>query len=414
MRLPLLPIILSLALNILQTPLARSETALDLPGLVKNGSIRVERSDGTPLLNYNDEALYVPASILKVATSFCAIEELGANFRFETLFSTDTSNTLYITGSGDPSLISETLEAIAIALAKKLPRIDRIVIDTSLFADNLLIDGSESSLNPYDAKNAAFVGNYSSAALSHTKRGEILSAEPQTPLTPIARQAGQRLPRGRTDRVNLSSDWRTGVRYGGELLAAFLRQHGVKGALDISLGLAPKNLKIIHKHSSPLTLKEISREMLKYSTNFTANQLFLVLGAQAFGAPATVEKGQKVMNKCLAERIGWRGFHIEEGSGLSRKNKVSTSQMTELLKAFERYSSLLPEKDGFLAKTGSLRGVNSLAGYFNLGLATGDARFCIIINSEVPHLYKFHVASEIRRYLQGAAKGLESPAANHT
>jgi D-alanyl-D-alanine carboxypeptidase/D-alanyl-D-alanine-endopeptidase (penicillin-binding protein 4) len=400
MRSRLLPFSLALALNLYQTILAHCEPSLDLAKLAKNGSIRVETSDGSPLLDYNDEALYVPASILKVATTFCALEQLGTDFRFETLFSTDTSNTLYITGSGDPSLVSETLEAIAIELARKLPRIDQIVIDTSLFASDLSIDGSENSINPYDAKNAAFVGNYSSAALTHTKRGEVLSAEPQTPLTPIARQAGQRLPRGHTDRVNLSSDWRTGVRYGGELLAAFLRQHGVKGDMDIELGPAPKNLKIIHKHSSPLTLQEISREMLKYSTNFTANQLFLVLGAQSFGAPATVDKGQRIMTKCLAERIGWSKFHIEEGSGLSRKNKVSTSQMTDLLKAFERYSALLPEKDGFIAKTGSLRGVNSLAGYFNLGAERGDARFCIIINSDVPHLYKFHVASEIRRYLQ--------------
>jgi D-alanyl-D-alanine carboxypeptidase len=78
--------------------------------------------------------------------------------------------------------------------------------------------------------------------------------------------------------------------------------------------------------------------------------------------------------------------------------------MTSLLKRFERYSFLLPNKQGYLAKTGTLRGVNSLAGYLDLAGSNGqNARFSIIINSEVPHLHKFKVADELRRYLNGGA-----------
>ena len=388
-----------------------SENAPNLERLVKNGSLRVERSDGTPLLQYRDTTQFVPASVLKVATAFCALETLGTDFRFETLFLTDSDNTLFIRGSGDPSLISETLDSVAAQLAERVRDIDHIVIDTSLFADDLDIDGSERSLNPYDAKNAAFVGNYSSAAVTHSKRGEVVSAEPQTPLTPLARQAALRLPRGKTDRVNLSPNWRIGAQYGGELLAAFLRKYGTRGAMKISLGPIPGTAKVVLSHRSSLTLEEVTKGMLEFSTNFTANQLFLVLGAKSYGAPATVAKGQQAMRRCLEERIGWRDFHVEEGSGLSRKNRVTSTQMTELLKSFTRYSFLLPEKNGFLAKTGSLRGVNSLAGYLDLGDPLGPARFCILINSEVPHLYKFHVAREIRDYLQreGCSLGKRQP-----
>ena len=133
------------------------------------------------------------------------------------------------------------------------------------------------------------------------------------------------------------------------------------------------------------------------------NQLFLTLGAKKYGAPATLDKAQRAMTECLKSRVGWSGFHIEEGSGLSRRNQVSSRQMTTLLGKFEPYRHLLPVKEGFLAKTGSLNGVNSLAGYFSLP-EQGEVRFSVIINSGVPHLYKFRAAEQIRSYLTNASK----------
>ncbi len=376
------------------------ETELDLGTLLKNGSARIEREDGTPLLRYRDEEQFVPASTLKVATSFCALEKLGGEYQFETLFFSDGKDTLFVRGSGDPSLVSETLESIAAQLATRLTSVNRIVIDTSLFSDDIEIDGSERSLNPYDAKNAAFVGNFSSANLTRTKSGAVVSAEKQTPLTPLARQAGLKLSKGRTERVNLSSNWRVGVQYGGELLAEFMKRSGARGAMHVSRGPIPSSARVIYTHRSPENLDRIVQAMLKYSTNFTANQIFLTLGVAQFGAPATVAKGQRAMRDCLERLAGWSEFHVEEGSGLSRKNKVSTTQMNQLLHKFDRYSWLLPEQDGFIAKTGSLRGVNSLAGYFTPSEQLGRVRFSILINSEVPHLYKFRVANELRDYLK--------------
>jgi D-alanyl-D-alanine carboxypeptidase/D-alanyl-D-alanine-endopeptidase (penicillin-binding protein 4) len=358
---------------------ALAEDTLNLPALVKNGSVRVDLTDGSPLLRYRDNEPFVPASVLKVATAFCALEQLKDDFRFETLFLTDSSYTLFIKGSGDPALVSETLEAVAEQLANKLQRVDRIVIDTSFFADDLRIDGSERSLNPYDAKNSAFVGNYASATITHSKQGTIASAEA---------------------RVNLSTDWRVGTRYGGELLAAFLLKKGLRGSMNIELGAVKPDARVILRHRSPLTLGQVVQGMLDYSTNFTANQLFLVLGASVHGAPATVTKGQEVMRECLEQKVGWKDFHVEEGSGLSRKNRITSAQMTALLASFERYRFLMPEKNGFIAKTGTLRGVSSLAGYLDLGGSLGQARFSILINSDVPYNYKFHVARELQKSLQ--------------
>jgi D-alanyl-D-alanine carboxypeptidase/D-alanyl-D-alanine-endopeptidase (penicillin-binding protein 4) len=377
---------------------------LHLSSLIKNGSARVEQVDGTPLIRYRDEEKFVPASTVKIATAFCALESLGSEYRFETAFFADNKNNLFVRAGGDPSLVSETLESIARTISKRLPTISTITIDTSAFSDDIAIDGSAHSLNPYDAKNAAFVANFSSALVTHTRQGAIVSAEPQTPLTPRARQAGQRLQRGRTDRVSVSSSWEEGVLYGGELLSAFLRMHGASGEMLVRRGAIKPGARQILLHRSPQTLEEILRNMLKYSTNFTANQVFLTLGSSAFGAPATVQKAQRAMERCLREQVGWENVQIEEGSGLSRRTKVTALQMTQLLESFSRYSFLLPERDGFIAKTGTLRGVNSLAGYFSADGYRSPLRFVVLINSEVPHLHKYTVAKKLREHIESLEK----------
>lgn len=379
--------------------LAAHAESLNLPSLIKNGGVRVEDDSGRVLLSYRDDENFIPASILKVATAYCALEELGKDYRWRTEVLFDTSTrTLYVKGSGDPSTVSEELAQIARNVSEKVRRIDAVVIDTSLFVDSLEIDGASPSRNPYDAKNAAFVGNFSSAALSRRKDGVVVSAEPQTPLTPISRRVGAQLKRGTTERVKIGNRWQDGALYGGELLAEFLAQAGVQGARKVSLGRTSREAKLLFTHTSSQSLEEILRGMLEHSTNFTANQIFLTLGVSKFGPPADLEKAQRSMTECLQKRVGWRNFHIEEGSGLSRRNKVSAHLMTTLLTKFSPYRDLLPTKEGFLAKTGSLNGVNSLAGYYTLP-KKGKARFAIIINSNVPFMYKFTVARKIEEYL---------------
>jgi D-alanyl-D-alanine carboxypeptidase/D-alanyl-D-alanine-endopeptidase (penicillin-binding protein 4) len=279
-----------------------------------------------------------------------------------------------------------------------MPRINRIVIDPSLFSPDIDIDGSSASLNPYDSKVAAFVGNFSSAALTRRKDGTIVSAEPQTPLTPLSRQAGMKLNRGASERINLGHTWQVGTQYGGELLGEFLKRAGASGALEVATGRVPSEATKIYDHKSSKDLAEISQGLLKYSTNFTANQIFLTLGIQKYGAPATVEKGQLAMTECLKNKVGWKDFHIEEGSGLSRRNQVTPTQMTKLLQSFEPYKDLLNVEDDFTAKTGSLRGVNTLAGYFELS-PTEQVRFAILVNSDVAHAHKYKVARALRDYL---------------
>jgi len=385
-------------LLLLASALEVSAAPLDLAKLLKNGAVRVEASSGRVLLQHRDEELFIPASTVKVATAFCALESLGGDFRFTTDFFQGSPGTLFVKGLGDPSLVSEELDLLAQELAPKVGRIDTIVIDTSFFSSDLNLDGYSRSLNPYDARNAAFVANFSSAYITHRRDGTVISAEPQTPLTPLAQRAGLRLSKGKTERINLGSTWQAGAQYGGELLAAFLRRAGVAGAMKIEVGTVPPGARTLLRYRSSQNLTEIARGMLKYSTNFTANQVFLTLGAHAYGTPATAQKAQRALTACLESKADWSNFHIEEGAGLSRRNQVSARLMNQLLERFQKYRELLPTESGFQAKTGTLTGVNSLAGYFELP-EKGRVRFAILINSAVPHLYKYEVAKTLRQHL---------------
>ena len=119
-------------------------------------------------------------------------------------------------------------------------------------------------------------------------------------------------------------------------------------------------------HRSSKSLEDIIGPLMLYSNNFIANQLFLVLGATRFGYPATWGKARQVMADFLQEkyRLSESDIRIMEGSGLSRKNRVSPRVMILLLDSFKPYSRHLPQKDGKLLKSGTLHGVYCYAGYF--------------------------------------------------
>lgn len=361
---------------------------------LKNGGVLVEDDSGKILLSHRSESSFIPASILKIATSACALEILGRGFRFPTDFFLTGDRRLVVKGYGDPFLVSEEMTRIADALvAQGLHEIQGIILDGTYFAPDIVVDGTSHTPNPYDALNGALIANFNTVNVHKTgsgPRASVASAEPQTPITPVALEVSKNLPSGK-QRVNIGSDQLKGARYAGELLAAFLKMKGIEVRGRIENGVKPADAKLLYRHLSSKTMDDVVRELLNYSTNFMANQLFLVMGAERLGSPATVEKGRKVLTDFLAERVGWKGFNVFEGAGLSRQNRVTPRQMVSLLRYFEPYRNLLPKEGGvFLAKTGTLTGANTLAGYFSLGNGK-TARFAILVNDKVPFDYKFRL-----------------------
>jgi len=119
-----------------------------------------------------------------------------------------------------------------------------------------------------------------------------------------------------------------------------------------------------------------------YSNNFIANQLFFALGTRKDGYPATWEKSRQAMAGYLQKKynLSAKEIKILEGSGLSRKNRVSPQAMMQLLDSFKPYAKFLPQEDGRLLKSGTLQGVYCYAGYFreNEGLDS----FVLLLNQD--------------------------------
>jgi len=371
---------------------------------LKNGGAYVETSDGKLLYEHRSRDHFIPASTMKIATAACALDALGRDFRFPTEFFLTGDSKLVVKGYGDPFLVSEEFAVIAHELANKgLKEIKGLILDTTYFAEGLKIDGTAGSTNPYDALNGALIANFNTVnvhKMGSGSRSAVYSAEEQTPLTPTAMESAKDMPAGK-QRINIGQDPLKGAQYAGELLEEFLKKEGVSVTGSLTIAEKPADARLIYRHLSSKRLENVLRELLNFSTNFMANQVFLTMGAEKFGAPATVEKGRKVLIEFLSQKVGWKDFEVTEGAGLSRQNQVTPRDMVKLLEFFESDLDLLPrEEQVFRAKTGTLTGVNTLAGFFPLEDGK-TARFAILVNSPVPFDYKFKLGKMLYAGVNG-------------
>ena len=349
-------------------------------GLAGPGGVLVEDSSGRLLFGHNQDKNLIPASIAKIITATAALAELGPGYRFPTEFRLTPGGDLVIIGRGDPLLISEELAAIAHRLKEKgIDRVRDILLEASHFAPGLVLEGTARSLNPYDAYNGALCVNFNTINVLIRPPGRIDSAEPQTPLTPLARKmAAESGERGQV-RLNLAKSPRLCLEYAGELFQAFLTRAGVEvtGAPKILTGPPPQS-RAVYLHRSSQPLERVVAKMMEYSNNFIANQIFLALGAAKFGPPAGPDKSGRAVAEILG-RLGLEGPRMREGSGLSRRTLASPALMVGVLRLFEPHKGLLKSYGSIRAKTGTLSDVQSLAGYLPQKKG-GWARFALILN----------------------------------
>jgi D-alanyl-D-alanine carboxypeptidase/D-alanyl-D-alanine-endopeptidase (penicillin-binding protein 4) len=182
-------------------------------------------------------------------------------------------------------------------------------------------------------------------------------------------------------RINLAGSPEQCLRYAGELLAAFLREEGIDVTGEVRRSEEdPEAVPPFYVHRSAWTLGELLEKMFRFSNNFMANQIFLAMGASRFGPPATPEKARRAVGRFLAS-AGVGGLHVEEGSGLSRRTRITARQMIRVLERFRPHRRLLECRQGACTKTGTLHDVKSLAGY--LGPDGGNpVSFVILLNGK--------------------------------
>ncbi len=164
------------------------------------------------------------------------------------------------------------------------------------------------------------------------------------------------------------------------------------------LGALPKDARLVYAYES-LALPEVIRLVNKYSNNLMARHLLLTLGAERFGPPATVEGGRGAIESWLTSKgIPIEGLVLENGSGLSRAERVTARALGEMLDV-AWHSPFMPEfaaslplsaTDGTLRKrfnapamqgrirlkTGRIDDVSALAGFVN---AASGKTFVVVI-----------------------------------
>ncbi len=355
--------------------------------LVTNGSIILNDESGNTLISHNESQLLMPASIVKIITSAVAIDLLGTDFRFKTEFFRNSQGELAIKGWGDPFMISEEIGLIAAELKKRgMHSIDRISLDNSTFYPNITIPGVSRTLNPYNAINGALVTNFNTLNLRRSAQGTISSAEEATPLTPLAAIMGNSIAAGSTRRINLSDNRENCLRYAGELFVEIFKGAGIEVVNEsVSLSKSGEDWEPFYTHYNSNDLTTINRGLQRFSNNFIANQLFLVIGAENRGYPATIEKGRDVFEEYIKTRLNIAPGKLvmTEGSGISRSNRVSGNVMIEVLENRKELAELLPSNRNALLKSGTLTGVYNYAGYIQTD--TGLRPFVIILNQDANH-----------------------------
>ncbi|WP_457576413.1 D-alanyl-D-alanine carboxypeptidase/D-alanyl-D-alanine-endopeptidase [Desulfomarina sp.] len=353
--------------------------------LIRNGGYGFV--NGKNISGFRENDLFIPASTLKILTSLVALETLGDNYRFKTYFFLDKNRVLFIKGGGDPFLISEEIKIICTRLVDLgLKKVSALILDDSAFNLARPADGSEGSDNPYDAPNSALAVNFNSLPVFISAAGSVTSGEQQTPDLPIMRNLQGNLPAG-FHRINIDAfadkcKISPSLQYAGELFIAQLRKSGVQINNTIHAGKFPdiSSDKILYTHFSSRKLTDIVRSCLKFSNNFTANQLFLTSGASVYGYPANWLKASRLVQHYARNSLNLPpgSFNIVEGSGLSRKNRITPAAMLQVLKRFYPYRKLLNENEHIYLKSGTLTDVFCYAGYFKNGWKSNP--FVLMLN----------------------------------
>jgi D-alanyl-D-alanine carboxypeptidase/D-alanyl-D-alanine-endopeptidase (penicillin-binding protein 4) len=178
------------------------------------------------------------------------------------------------------------------------------------------------------------------------------------------------------------------------LILALWQELGGRVDGQVRPGLTPADAVLLARHDSA-PLSDVVRDINKFSNNVMARQLFLTLGNH--GAPASSERATARLADWLrSRRLNFPELVIDNGSGLSRSERISAGNMNRLLLDAWR-SPVMPEfiaslplagVDGTMKKrlngdaasgrahikTGTLNGVRTAAGYV---LDTGGRRHAL-------------------------------------
>jgi serine-type D-Ala-D-Ala carboxypeptidase/endopeptidase (penicillin-binding protein 4) len=337
----------------------------------------------------------VPASLVKVLTSFAALKKLGPQFRFKTeVYALKApqggviSGDVWIRGSGDPYFLSEKAKDFARQLAHQgIRRIEgNVIADLSFFepaAERICLDANcEAGYNPVVSAaaldfNTLMVRVTPSAIPGKPARvdwlppgdyvriaGGAATVKKNAKASVSVRQGGPsedgkerilvsgQVP-ARSDRV---FEYRANVGDPAVVVSgafkAMLKDAGIAVAGTGKPGKTPPGAVPIATYESP-PLSEFLYGLNRHSNNFMAEMLLRSVGGYVLGPPGSAEKGIAVIRAALDDAsIPDVGFGLDCGSGLSRICRVSPETFCGVLTALYRDPSVAADFWGSLAENG--------------------------------------------------------------
>jgi D-alanyl-D-alanine carboxypeptidase/D-alanyl-D-alanine-endopeptidase (penicillin-binding protein 4) len=378
-----------------------------------------------PVLSHNAEAALNPASVMKLVTSFAALQQLGPGYIWTTDVWADGPITdgvldgnLVIKGRGDPTLTLERMWLLQRELRARGIRHIRgdLVLDTSHFEVPAIDPGAfdDEPFALYNAPPGALVANFNATTLRLKPDARQVLIVPDIALpgmvlisqlvledstacngwkdaiTPFMPEPGQpvlvmsgRYARGCGEQTLSLNLFEPAATFDFIFRGLWAETGGTLGGTTVA-GRAPASGPWLSFASPPLT--DALVRLNKHSNNLMTRNLFLTLGAEAYGVPGTPDKGARAVREVLTQRgVSTRKLVLENGAGLSRIERISARALTQLLQAawrsplFAEFESALPiaATDGTLKrrfngsalignahlKTGTLRDVSALAGY---------------------------------------------------
>jgi D-alanyl-D-alanine carboxypeptidase/D-alanyl-D-alanine-endopeptidase (penicillin-binding protein 4) len=404
-------------------------------------SVVIEKvGDRTPIVALNAGKPMMPASTMKVITTWSGLSMLGPDYRWRTSAYADGTldangilhGNLYIRGTGDPKLVPEEL----IDLVQKIRKAGINGIDGALVLDKQYFDISTRDLPPFDDditapynvgpdpllyafKSLTFTMTPSpdgrvaidvlpelsqlriDNALRETRgpcRGDVptprITQQPDG--TVVAEFTGELSERCGPRSINMAVLDHSAFFAGGFL--ALWQQSGGTFAGTTRDGAVPPGARLVAIHDGPM-LAGIVHDINKFSNNTMARNLFLTLGAVKLKPPATLPKAREAVETFLQRQgLDTAYLTIDNGSGLSRDARVTALTLADVLQAAnaspvaQDFVNSLPivGVDGTMRnrlttapvdgnahiKTGTLRDVRAIAGY----VASADGVSYVVVS----------------------------------
>jgi D-alanyl-D-alanine carboxypeptidase/D-alanyl-D-alanine-endopeptidase (penicillin-binding protein 4) len=389
-----------------------------------------------PSLALNADASRNPGSVMKLVTTYAALELLGPAYRWKTEVYRDGED-LILRGTGDPKLNYESFWMLLRNLRGRGLRELRgdIVLDRSYFGpvSPELID--DEVFRPYNVTPDALLVNFKSLRfVFYPEGGKVrLFVEPNLPGLEVVnglRLSDGACPEGRAFRDLIQASFQqkppraafTGYYpvgcserelnvslhhpedYVGAMIRALWTEMGGTWSGRIREGPVGPNARLLYTHESE-PMGEVVRDINKFSNNVMARQLYLTLAAEMGGAPAQPDAAARAISQWMVFKgIRSEGLKVENGSGLSRHERASAAMLMALLQAAWK-SPVMPEFMASLAvvaadgtmrkrlhfegisgnahiKTGLLSDTRAIAGYV---LDRGGRRHAVVMIANHPN-----------------------------